>query len=85
MFYAVMYNLNRPGQDYRSITDVIKRYDHVYMGGSNWLIKSNRLSSQIYAHLVQRLDPNDELFVCPFHQCYHTNNLPPEVRSFLRR
>ena len=85
MFYAVMYNLNRPGQDYRSITDVIKRYDHVYMGGSNWLIKDNRLSSQIYAHLVQHLDPNDELFVCPFHQCNYTNTLSPEVRSFLRR
>ena len=85
MFYAVMYNLNRPGQDYRSITDVIKRYDHVYMGRSNWVIKDNRLSSQIYAHLVQHLDPNDELFVCPFHQCDYTKTLSPEVRFFLRR
>ena len=84
MLHLVIYNLNRPVQDYHRIIDAIKLYDHVYMGGSNWLIKSNRLSSQIYAHLVQRLDPNDELFVCPFHQCNHTKNLPPEVLAFLR-
>jgi hypothetical protein len=62
--YIIAYDLNRPGQDYSTLIDAIKRLGSWWHYlDSAWILTSNRTATQIRDYLIPYLDTNDELIV----------------------
>lgn len=65
MVYLITYDLNKPGQNYNSLYEAIKKigrwWHHL---DSNWLVETNNNSaSQISDILRKEIDKNDNLLV----------------------
>lgn len=60
----VSYDLSNPGQNYESLLRLIKSYPSwARLGGSAYLIATDRTPVQVRDHLRAALDRNDKLFV----------------------
>lgn len=68
--YLVSYDLDKPGQDYSDLIAAIRRLGGIQTGSqvskvlySEWLVKTDLTSSQIYDALAPYIDSNDMLLV----------------------
>jgi hypothetical protein len=62
--YLIGYDLNKSGQDYKTLTDEIKKLGTWWNClDSTWIIKSNSTAKDIRDHLINFIDSNDELLV----------------------
>lgn len=61
--YIITYDLNKPGQDYESLLDGIRTYNHIKVMKSVWFVKTNRTVNEIYNHLRALIDSSDRLFI----------------------
>ena len=62
--YIVTYDLNKPGQNYEELIELIESYSSaVEIGRSSWVIASSNTPAQIRDYLESALDPNDTLLV----------------------
>ena len=62
--YMIGYDLNKKGQDYRSLIDAIKSYGTYWSClDSAWIIITTKSAIEIRNHLQQFIDSNDELLV----------------------
>lgn len=60
----VSYDLSNPGRNYERLLKLIKSYaGWASLGGSAYLIVSDRSPTQVRDHLAQALDQNDKLYV----------------------
>lgn len=83
MHYIVSYDLKNPGQDYQSLINAIKLFNHIYIGGSCWAVKTNLTATQILHTLARYIDTTDNLIVCDFRN-WAGCNLTPEVIHWLK-
>lgn len=64
MVLLITYDLHRPGQQYASLHEEIKKagtwWHHLE---STWIIETDLNPKQWYARLVTHIDPNDNLIV----------------------
>jgi hypothetical protein len=62
--YIISYDLNRPGQDYASLREAIKRagtwWHHL---DSTWIVLTNKTAKQVRDALTPEIDANDKIFV----------------------
>lgn len=64
--YLVTYDLvgtDETGEDYKRLIDRIKRYWHLKVQYSGWLIQSEADSKAIFDDLLSYMDPNDRLML----------------------
>jgi len=61
--YIITYDLNKEGQDYTTLINIIKTYYHKHPLYSVWFIKSDKTSAEITNELLKYIDQNDRLFV----------------------
>lgn len=63
--YLIGYDLNKKGQDYKDLTDAIKKLSPTWWHclDSTWIIKSTSAASAIRDTLIAHIDNNDELLV----------------------
>lgn len=62
--YLIGYDLNKSGQDYKTLIDEIKKLGTWWHClDSTWLIKSSSNAVAIRDHLQKFIDKNDELLV----------------------
>ncbi len=65
MKYLITYDLNRTGQNYEGLYELIKNLgDYRHPMQNTWFVKSNLTAGQIRDALRPALDENDKLFVC---------------------
>jgi hypothetical protein len=58
------YDLNKTGQDYKSLIDAIKNLGSWWHClDSTWIVSCNYTAQTVRDHLWQYMDSNDELFV----------------------
>jgi hypothetical protein len=62
--YNISYDLRRPGQDYESLHEAIKRlgtwWHHLE---STWVVVTNMSATQVRDALTRELDANDKILV----------------------
>jgi hypothetical protein len=62
--YLIGYDLNKQGQDYKTLIDEIKKLGTWWHClDSTWIIKSDSTAEAIRDYLKQYIDSNDELLV----------------------
>lgn len=63
--YLIGYDLNKPGQDYETLFDAIKKQANGYWHhlDSTWIIKSSSTAVAIRDALKAHIDDTDELLV----------------------
>ncbi len=61
--YIITYDLNKPGQDYTTLINEIKKYDFIKVMESTWFVKSIKSADEISNSLKRFIDNNDRLFV----------------------
>jgi hypothetical protein len=62
--YLIGYDLNKSGQDYKTLIENIKKLGSWWHClDSTWIIKSDSTAKDIRNHLIQFTDNNDELLV----------------------
>lgn len=63
--YAICYDLNSPGQDYKPLHDAIKEVGDGWWRylDSTWLVHTSMSASQIWNTLKGTIDQNDSLLV----------------------
>ena len=61
--YIITYDLNKPGQDYESLINEIKRYNWIKVMKSTWFVKSSKSAQEIYTHLRRYIDDSDRIFI----------------------
>ena len=49
--------------DYPGLRGALKRLPHWHCLGSTWLVKSEKTASELFAELVEHLQPDDQLLV----------------------
>ncbi len=60
----ISYTLHSPGQNYRTVTNIIKSLgDWAHVHDSFWIIKSNRSAAAVRDLILPELDSNDSLYV----------------------
>jgi hypothetical protein len=59
----VGYDLNKAGQDYDDLIDVLETFDHWHDLDSTWLIRTDETPTAVRDNLKRFLDSNDELLV----------------------
>ena len=65
MKYLITYDLNRPGQYYKTLFEAIEslgRWCHILQ--NTWVVKSSYTVVQTRDHLSKFIDSNDKLFIC---------------------
>lgn len=64
MIYMVNYDLNSPGQNYDDLFSAIKGIGpSLHILKSSWLIETSIGAKEIYNHLSQFIDKNDNIIV----------------------
>lgn len=65
MIYLITYNLNKPGKDYTSLYNALRKYNYIRDTAleSIWFVNTSWNSAQIYEHLRLHFDINDRLFI----------------------
>lgn len=64
MVYAVTYNLNTPGRDYRPLYEELKRSERWWhFLESTWLVSTNETATLLSNRLVPHITQNDRLLV----------------------
>lgn len=62
--YIISYDLHQPGQNYEELLKRIKSYSSwARLGGSSYVILTEKGHIEIRDHLQQGLDKNDQIFV----------------------
>lgn len=62
--YIITYDLSQPGQNYETLLQRIKSYPQwARLGGSAYIILSDKSHIEIRKYLQEALDANDKLFV----------------------
>ena len=74
--YIVSYDLRKPGRDYSSLYDALRRYPHCHGLESVWFIESDSAAVDIRDHLWARMDDNDKLFVGHLSGNWGSYNVP---------
>lgn len=64
MIFIVSYDLNKQGQKYTELIDAIKQYHNwACLGGSAYIIETNKSHVEVRDDLGHHIDGNDKLFV----------------------
>lgn len=82
--YIVTYDLLNPGQNYEKLLQKIKSYSSwAKLGGSSYLILTDKNPVQIRDHLKVILDENDKIFVgtCPVPSAWY--GMPENVSKWI--
>lgn len=83
--YIISYDLRIPGQNYETLIARIKEYGKwARLGGSAYIIITERTAVEIRDYLIQPLDSNDKLFVGTLNAPAAWNGLPEDVSNWLR-
>lgn len=62
--YSITYDLRSPGQNYSALYEAIKSFGtYAKPTESQWIVKSQLTSREIYNRLAPHLDSNDLIFV----------------------
>ena len=62
--YIISYDLSQPGQNYEELLKRIKSYSQwARLGGSAYIIMTDKSHTEIRDNLLEVLDKNDKLFV----------------------
>ena len=62
--YAINYDLKKPGRDYSTLYEAIKKYGKWWHYlDSTWLVISNETPDQIWKRLEDSVDKNDYLLI----------------------
>ena len=62
--FVIGYDLNRPGQDYKSLFDAIKGIGNWWHClDSTWIVKSSLTAIQVRDKLAAHIDGNDKLLI----------------------
>lgn len=62
--YLITYDLDKPGKDYKSLINMIKKYPAwAHICDSSWCVRTANSSKDIRDTLSPYLDDNDKLFV----------------------
>ena len=84
MIYLISYDLNEPQQNYPLVIEAIKKYQHCHVMQSLWFISTNENIREVTEKLMNCIDDNDWLFVCPIGLDYD-GILPKDKANWLRR
>lgn len=69
--YLITYDLNKTGQDYKKLYDLIKELGSwCHYMDSTWIINTSLSPNQIVKHLESAFDSNDRLFVVEIKKNY---------------
>ena len=76
--YLITYDLLKPGQDYKSIHEAIRRLDPSVWHGleSVWVLRSSSSAAQVRSNLTQFIDSNDRLLIIATSPEWAAKNLP---------
>lgn len=62
--YLITYDLNKPGQNYADLYEIIKSLGKLWHClDSNWIVKSDSTAAQIRDYLKSSIDSSDSLLV----------------------
>ena len=62
--YIITYDLSNPGRNYESLLKRIKSYPSwARLGGSSYLVFTDKTATEIRDNLIPSLDSNDKLYV----------------------
>lgn len=61
--FLVTYDLKKPGKDYSTLIEKIKKYTYSKVCESAWIVKTSDSASSIRDNLSSCMDTNDRLFV----------------------
>jgi iron-sulfur cluster repair protein YtfE (RIC family) len=61
--YQIVYDLNRPGQNYPELIEALKGVDSIHPQYSMWLVNVNQTIDSLTQALMAHIDANDRLFV----------------------
>jgi hypothetical protein len=59
----ITYDLKKPGQDYSSFYDVIKKYAWAKLSESSYAIQTYESPVAIYNQLAAHMDKNDQVYI----------------------
>ena len=82
--FIISYDLINPGKNYDALLQKIKNFPRwARLGGSAYLVLSDKSVVEVRDHLVAALDTNDRLFVgtCPVPSAWR--GLPDEVSKWI--
>lgn len=83
--YMINYDLNRPGQDYTSLINEIKRSpDWAKYLKSGWLVATTETPAQIYKRLEMWIDGGDEILITEFTSNYF-GRLNSEIWNWIKK
>ena len=65
MVYLITYDLNKSGQRYQDLYDLLETYDYIRDSGldSVWFISTSKSAKQLSDHIQTIMDKNDRLIV----------------------
>ncbi len=63
MKYIVSYDLDRPGQDYTNLINLLNHLGALHLQESVWIVESNLTATALGNNLLSVMDRNDEIFV----------------------
>jgi CRISPR/Cas system-associated endoribonuclease Cas2 len=65
MVYLITYDLNKSGQNYQVLYDLLEKYDYIRDPGldSVWFISTTKTAEKLAEHIQNVLDENDRIFV----------------------
>ncbi|MEK5167185.1 hypothetical protein NYE69_33425 [Paenibacillus sp. FSL R5-0527] len=61
--YVVSYNLNKAGQDYNGLYEVLKSFGYCKYLDSTWLIATNLTADQLWQRIQPHVDKNDRVLI----------------------
>ena len=93
--YSISYDLHKPGQNYSSLHDAIKKFDNLHVLESQWLVYTDLNPEGIYNQLHPYIDKNDHILINEFSSNYYgylpkdywtwiKNRVPVKQESYLR-
>ena len=86
MVYLVTYDLNKEGQRYKDLYELLKKLTYIRDQGldSVWFISSNLSVQQLTDHIRTVLDNNDRLFVAKLNLHEYNGWMHEDIWEWIR-
>ena len=74
--YIVTYELRKPGKDYKSLYEYLRRFTYCHSSTSCWFIDTTQTTQQVRDGAGPHIDANDIFFVGRLQQDWHSYGVP---------
>ena len=77
--FAVAYDLNSPGKDYKKLLDALRAMDSLHAQKSMWLVNTVLLAVPLVQALSQHVDSNDAIWASEVTPAWASWKMPAAV------